>query len=123
MHRLRIANNNINLAARDEFGIVCGFVFSVLAADELEINTIAVHPDRRRQGIAGRLLAAASKDACARGGASIHLEVRSKNMVAISLYTKLEFEIRWIRKAYYSDDGDDAIVMSRDLPLFLPAMQ
>ncbi|HMD69033.1 MAG TPA: ribosomal protein S18-alanine N-acetyltransferase [Chitinivibrionales bacterium] len=114
------ADNAVNLVAQSENGTACGFVFAVLAADELEINTIAVHPDHRRRGVARCLLAAAADAARRRGAESVHLEVRSKNRVAFDLYVKLGFEIRWIRRKYYSDDGDDAIVMSRDIDLVLP---
>lgn len=112
--------NNINLAALDANGILCGFAFASSAADELEINTLAVDPDYRRRGIATLLMNAAAAEGFRRGAASLHLEVRSKNVPAIRLYTKLGFEIRWVRKSYYSDDGDDALMMSRDLPLILP---
>jgi [ribosomal protein S18]-alanine N-acetyltransferase len=112
--------NAINLVAQADNGTPCGFVFAVCAADELEINTLAVHPDHRRRGIARRLLAAAADAGRRRGAESVHLEVRSKNKVAYNLYIALGFEIRWIRKKYYSDDGDDAIVMSRDIDLVLP---
>ena len=110
----------INLVAHDEHGSACGFVFAMLAADELEINTIAVHPDHRRRGVASRLLAAAADAARRSGAESIHLEVRSKNKVAFNLFSALGFEIRWVRKKYYTDDGDDAIVMSRDIDLIIP---
>ncbi len=108
--------SNINLVAQAGDGTVCGFVFSVVAADELEINTLAVRPAFQRQGIAQHLLAAAAQTAYGRGAAFIHLEVRSKNTPAFNLYRKMGFEVRWIRKQYYSDDGDDAIVMSSDIP-------
>lgn len=108
---------NINLVAQTGDGTVRGFVFSVIAADELEIHTIAVRPAFQRQGIAGHLLTAAAQAAFGRGAAIVHLEVRSKNTPALNLYRKMGFEVRWIRKQYYSDDGDDAIVMSSDIPL------
>jgi|WetSurMetagenome_2_1015567.scaffolds.fasta_scaffold00072_50 [ribosomal protein S18]-alanine N-acetyltransferase len=109
--------NAINLVAVDGDGAPCGYLFAVLAADELEVHTIAVHPAHRRKGAARLLLAAAAEEARRRGAESIHLEVRSKNTAAFNLYTSLGFEIRWIRKKYYTDDGDDAVVMSRDIDL------
>lgn len=112
----------INLVAQDESGMLCGFVFTALAADELEINTLAVAPQFRRRGIARRLLCAAAQEACRRGAASVHLEVRSKNRPALGLYSALGFEIRWIRKKYYSDDEDDAIIMSADMVSLTPPL-
>jgi ribosomal-protein-alanine N-acetyltransferase len=108
-------DNSINLVAQAYKGPLCGFIFAVLAADELEINTIAVSPNYQRLGIAQQLLSAAAQAGFNRGAATLHLEVRSRNKPAVSLYEKLGFEIRWIRKKYYSDNGDDAIVMSKPI--------
>ena len=107
--------NSINLVAQAYEGPLCGFIFAVLAADEIEINTIAVSPAFQRQGIAQQLLSAAAQTGLNRGAATLHLEVRSRNKPAFSLYEKLGFEIRWIRKKYYSDNGDDAIVMAKSI--------
>jgi ribosomal-protein-alanine N-acetyltransferase len=110
-------DNNINLVAQAYDGPLCGFIFAVIAADELEINTIAVSPRFQRLGVAQQLLFAAAQTGFDRGAAFVHLEVRSRNRPALRLYEKLGFEVRWIRKKYYSDDGDDAIVMSKQIEL------
>ncbi|HUI91333.1 MAG TPA: ribosomal protein S18-alanine N-acetyltransferase [Chitinivibrionales bacterium] len=107
--------NRINLVAQAYDGPLCGFIFSMLAADELEINTLAVGPTYQRLGIAQKLLAAAAQAGFSRGAETMHLEVRSRNRPAVCLYEKLGFEVRWIRKKYYSDNGDDAIVMSKSI--------
>jgi [ribosomal protein S18]-alanine N-acetyltransferase len=109
--------NSIAFVAQAYEGPLCGFVFAVLAADELEINTIAVGPRYQRLGIAQQLLSAVAQAGFNRGAATLHLEVRSRNKPAFSLYEKLGFETRWIRKKYYSDDGDDAIVMSKPIEI------
>lgn len=108
-------DNSINLVAQAYDGPLCGFIFAVLAADELEINTLAVSPSYQRLGIAQQLLSAAAQAGFNGGAATMHLEVRSRNKPAVSLYEKLGFEVRWIRKKYYSDNGDDAIVMSKPI--------
>jgi ribosomal-protein-alanine N-acetyltransferase len=105
--------NNINLVACALDGTICGYLFSLTVADELELNAIAVSPDFQRKGIAGQLWFTATEAALKRGAATAHLEVRSNNKPAILFYLNLGFEIRRIRKKYYSDDGDDAIVMSK----------
>jgi ribosomal-protein-alanine N-acetyltransferase len=110
-------DNSINLVAQAYGGLICGFIFAVLAADELEINTIAVSPKYQRLGIAQQLLSAVAQAGSSRGAVTVHLEVRSRNKPAVCLYEKLGFEVRWIRKKYYSDDGDDAIVMSKPIEL------
>jgi ribosomal-protein-alanine N-acetyltransferase len=107
--------NRINLVAQAYEGPLCGFIFAMVAADELEINTLAVGPAFQRLGIAQKLLSAAAQAGLNRGAATMHLEVRSKNKPAVCLYEKLGFEVRWIRKKYYSDNGDDAIVMSKQI--------
>jgi [ribosomal protein S18]-alanine N-acetyltransferase len=109
--------NSINLVAQAYEGPLCGFVFAMLAADELEINTLAVSPNFQRLGIAQQLLSAAALAGFNRGAVTLHLEVRSRNRPAVSLYEKLGFEVRWIRKKYYSDNGDDAIVMSKPIEI------
>jgi ribosomal-protein-alanine N-acetyltransferase len=94
----------------------CGFILVRLAADETEILTIAVGPDRREQGHASTLLDHAARDMRGRGAARMFLEVAAQNLPARNLYKKYGFREVGHRKAYY-EDGDDALVLSADLPL------
>jgi [ribosomal protein S18]-alanine N-acetyltransferase len=103
------------LVACGENGCVCGHVFGVIAADELEIHTIAVHPDFRRNHIGRMLLNAVIAQAQQRTVARAYLEVRSRNLPAISLYTKTGFSTCRLRRNYYSGDNDDALVMFLDI--------
>jgi ribosomal-protein-alanine N-acetyltransferase len=83
-----------------------------LMVDEAHISTIAAHRDWRRRGI-GELLLASMIDAGAEIGAHmITLEVRLSNVNAQSLYRKYGFEVTGRRKGYYSDNGEDALIMS-----------
>lgn len=82
---------------------------------ELHILAIATDPDLRRQGVAGRLLTHAL-DAAARAGCRLAtLEVRRSNAPAIGLYERTGFRTVHVRKGYYQADGEDALVMLRDL--------
>lgn len=95
---------------------ICGFILTRIAADEAEVITIAVGPDRRRQGLASRLLERAVAHMVRLGAARMFLEVAAQNLPARNLYEKYGFREVGRRKAYY-DDGDDALVLAVDLPL------
>ena len=94
---------------------VVGFLCFGLVEGEMHILNLAVHPERRRQGI-GALLLRHGLDYCrGQGGREITLEVRRSNYKAISLYRRFHFEPRGIRPHYYSDSGEDAVIMTLDL--------
>ncbi len=86
-----------------------------LVAGELHILAIATHPDRRRSGIAGVLLAHAMESGRAAGATLATLEVRRSNTPAIALYERAGFTTVHVRQRYYQDDGEDALVMLCDL--------
>ena len=95
-----------------------GFVLSREAAGEAEILTLAVNEKFGRQGLGWRLMQAALREAAARGGESMFLEVEAANRGAVGLYRKLGFEKVGERPAYYAGtDGtrSAALVMSRVL--------
>ena len=81
--------------------------------DELHINTLAVHPDRRRQGLASVLLAHVLADAAARGADKATLEVRESNEAARRLYDRFGFTVGGIRPAYYRNPVEDALILWR----------
>lgn len=81
--------------------------------DEAHITNIAVHPDYRGQRIGEKIVEAMIAAAQAEGIISLTLEVRVANEPAIKLYKKLGFEEVGIRKGYYSDTGEDALIMWR----------
>ncbi len=86
-----------------------------LVAGELHILAIATHPDRRRAGIGGLLLAHAMEKARAVAATLATLEVRRGNTPAIALYERAGFKTVHVRQRYYQDDGEDALVMLCDL--------
>lgn len=94
-------------------GEVIAYVIGRLIAPEGEIYRVAVAPHKRQRGIGYRLLDYAVKTSKGQGLERLFLEVRSKNIPAINLYTAYGFREIGIRKNYYKDPQDDAIVMLR----------
>jgi ribosomal-protein-alanine N-acetyltransferase len=91
-----------------------GFLCRWIVADECHILNVAVHPQIRQQGIGKRLMQHALAEARAKNAQVITLEVRRSNLAARSLYRKLEFQERRLRRNYYGQ-GEDAIVMELKL--------
>ncbi len=83
--------------------------------DEGHITNIAVHPDYRGRKIGEKLVEALLMEAKDNNAGSITLEVRVSNDAARNLYKKLGFEDSGIRKGYYSDTGEDAVIMWKRL--------
>ncbi len=92
-----------------------GYIDFWLGAGELSILNVAVDPALQRQGIGRRLLGLAELRARDEGLEQIFLEVRVSNNAAIGLYRAGGFQQVGIRRGYYSDNGEDAIVLHRDL--------
>jgi ribosomal-protein-alanine N-acetyltransferase len=103
-------------------GVVIGFAGIWLMVDEAHVTTFAVDPAWRRRKVGERLLVALLDIAMARGAREATLEVRLSNVGARRLYEKYGFRPVGIRPRYYSDNGEDALVMTTD-PLEAPAMR
>lgn len=92
-------------------GIVIGYAGMWLILDEGHITNIAVHPEYRGIG-AGNLLLEALIEICRIDSInSLTLEVRKSNLVAQNLYKKYGFLEQGIRKGYYGDNKEDAVIM------------
>lgn len=85
-----------------------------LMVDEAHITTFAVHPAWRRQRIGERLLLAFLDIAVGRGAHEATLEVRLSNLAARKLYEKYGFRPVGLRPRYYSDDREDALIMTTE---------
>jgi [ribosomal protein S18]-alanine N-acetyltransferase len=95
---------------------VIGFCnYWIVAGGEVHILAIATHPDRRRAGVAGSLLAHVLEAGRAAGATLATLEVRRGNRPAIALYERAGFRTVHVRARYYQADGEDALVMLADL--------
>ena len=91
---------------------VVGFAGIWLMVDEAHVTTFGVHPDHRRRGVGRRLLLRLAEMAIELGTARLTLEVRVSNAPAQALYRSFGFQVAGRRIAYYSDDGEDALVMT-----------
>jgi ribosomal-protein-alanine N-acetyltransferase len=90
---------------------VVGYAGLWLMVDEAHITTIAVHPKYRGAGVGELLLVRMIDKAYEIGARWLTLEVRSSNQIAQSLYYKYTFKQMGLRRHYYSDDGEDAVIM------------
>ena len=97
------------LAVADEQ--VVGFAGCWVTSDEAQITNIALLPDWRGQGLGTRLMADLMAAAKARGCTAMTLEVRPSNTAALALYHHYGFKEAGRRKGYYTDNGEDAIIM------------
>src|SRR5215207_1699279 len=114
----RLANY---LVARVD-GEIVGYGGMWLMVDEAHITTFAVHPAWRRQRIGERLLLAFLDLAVERRAHEATLEVRLSNLAARRLYEKYGFRPVGLRPRYYSDDNEDALIMTTE-PLDDPRMR
>jgi ribosomal-protein-alanine N-acetyltransferase len=90
---------------------VVGYAGMWIVIDEAHVTNIAVHPEFRGRKIGERLLTTMFERAKLRGALRMTLEVRPSNDVAKSLYGKHGFLAKGLRKNYYSDTGEDAVIM------------
>ena len=91
---------------------IVGFLGTLYAADQAHIVSVGVADGYRRRGVGELLLIAAVEHATARQTETITLEVRKSNAAARALYAKYGFIEQGIRKAYYSDNREDAVIMT-----------
>ena len=95
-------------------GAVTGYVITLRSDDLVDLQRIAVRPDQRRRGLAGRLLEEALAAAGAEGADRCLLEVSAGNTGALAFYAGAGFVEIDRRRRYYRD-GSDAVVMRRSL--------
>jgi tRNA threonylcarbamoyl adenosine modification protein YeaZ/ribosomal-protein-alanine acetyltransferase len=96
---------------RNPAGDVVAYCACWLIFDELHINSLAVADEMRRRGLAAALLRAVMRNAHASGARSATLEVRRSNDAALALYEKLGFRVEAVRREYYQDPREDALVL------------
>ena len=96
-------------------GPVLGYFVAWFIEDEVHLGNLAVHPARQGEGTGQRLLDYLVGEAKRRGGRIITLEVRESNMGAQRLYLRNGFRPIAIRRRYYPDNHEDAIVMMLEL--------
>lgn len=106
-----LAREHARVAVVRDPAVIAFCTYWIVVA-ELHIHSIAVHPDRRRAGIAGTLVAHALADARTSRCTLATLEVRRSNKPAIALYERAGFRTVATRAAYYQDNHEDALVMT-----------
>ncbi len=94
---------------------VLGYAVCWTVGGESHLLNIAVRPDARCRGVGAALLGECIRRSAAAGAARMHLEVRPGNGPALRLYGRHGFVFRGIRKAYYTDTMEDAVLLSREL--------
>jgi ribosomal-protein-alanine N-acetyltransferase len=99
---------------RDDAGQVAAFCTCWVIFDELHINTLAVAPAARRQGLATTLLEHVLGEAVEAGATRATLEVRASNLAAINLYERLGFHVAARRPNYYTKPEEDGLILWRE---------
>ena len=110
MSELGLKTTRVYLVARID-GQVVGYAGLMLTGSDGHITTVAVDPEWQRNGIASRLLLGLSHAAIERGCTGLTLEVRASNAGAQALYRRFGFAPAGVRKNYYTETNEDAIVM------------
>jgi ribosomal-protein-alanine N-acetyltransferase len=100
--------------AKTEEGELAGYGGIWVVMDEMHITNLATNPDLRGRRIGERLLIFLIRAGIARGARRATLEVRESNIVAHSLYVKYGFEDVAMRRQYYSDNRENARIMSAE---------
>jgi ribosomal-protein-alanine N-acetyltransferase len=98
----------------EELRSIVGYAGIWVMTDEAHITTIASHPNVRGQGVGEFLLVALIHLGMEIGARWMTLEVRASNAIAQNLYRKYTFKEMGVRRRYYSDNGEDALVMWTD---------
>ena len=106
--------SSIALGAYLEEGELVGYAFVSRYVDAWHVMNVAVAPAFRRRGIASTLLERLFEVTASDPRRGYTLEVRVTNAEAIRLYERLGFESRGIRRGYYTDNREDALIMWRE---------
>jgi ribosomal-protein-alanine N-acetyltransferase len=93
-----------------------GYIVNSRYVDAWHVMNVAVDPERQRRGIASALIERLFELTHGDERRGYTLEVRVSNEGAIRLYRNLGFEPRGIRRGYYTDNREDALIMWRDAP-------
>ena len=94
---------------------VLGYIGSQTVLDESDMMNVAVSPAHRRKGIAEALVLALADALREKGSVKLALEVRASNAPAITLYEKLDFKPIGLRKNYYRNPKEDALILQKEL--------
>jgi [ribosomal protein S18]-alanine N-acetyltransferase len=110
-----LARSYARLRVARRAATICGFLLAWRAADELHLTDLGVTALARRRGVGKALVADLRREGELTGARVILLEVRESNLAALALYESLSFRELDRRARYYSDTGEDAVVMQLEL--------
>lgn len=96
-------------------GKICGYICVRCFEEECHLLNLAVHPEYRRRGIATLLLKTIISKLKEKKCRFIFLEVRASNIIAQRMYEKVGFSPVGVRKKYYINPTEDAIIMAKEL--------
>lgn len=109
--QVSLSHNLVAVGKTAQGDWIAGFIVFWMAADELQLHKIVVSPQARRRGVARRLFQAMTDQALACGLSRATLEVRRANESAIKLYEAFGYRVAAVRKGYYVETGEDALIM------------
>ncbi|MBI1796839.1 MAG: tRNA (adenosine(37)-N6)-threonylcarbamoyltransferase complex dimerization subunit type 1 TsaB [Candidatus Eisenbacteria bacterium] len=108
-----LAQPQVDARVAEQDGAIVGYSLAWLGEGTGHLGNLAVAPGHRRRGIARRMLLDLFERAQARGAGTLALEVRASNVAAQGLYRAHGFRLAGLRRGYYRDTGEDALVMER----------
>lgn len=111
---LKIKVANVWVAAHLKKAV--GYIDFWMIVDQMELVSVAVHPKFQGRGIAQGMMKKMIRYGRRHGVRFVVLDVRTSNRVAQHLYRKFGFRQVGLRKQYYSDNREDALIMKKDLP-------
>ncbi|MBS3819182.1 ribosomal protein S18-alanine N-acetyltransferase [bacterium] len=94
---------------------IIGYIIYWILNEEAQISNIAVHPHYRKSGIAENVLCQVMDELRNRGVKYVVLEVRPSNQAARFLYNKLGFKVIGVKKGYYHNPSEDALIMGKSV--------
>ncbi len=97
-------------------GGVAGYATYRVILDEAHLMNLAIAPDQQRKGLGRKLMDEIVAHCASVGAAYMFLEVRRSNVAAQALYISMGFTFLDVRKAYYTDNREDAIILKFDFP-------
>ena len=116
MYLKEIENTGVSYCylAKEAGGETVGFCSFWRILDELHINNLAVAPSHRRRGVGAALLLYILQEGVALGARRATLEVRRSNDVARALYERFGFGVAGVRRGYYTNPAEDALILWRE---------
>jgi ribosomal-protein-alanine N-acetyltransferase len=108
-------NDTAHVVVAEDGGVFAGYADIWLVAGEGQLNNIAVMPEMRRRGVGTAIMEALIDFLGDSGAFEMSLEVREGNENAQRLYRRLGFTCAGVRPHYYEDNGEDALIMKRNI--------